>query len=534
MEVFLCRGLQSHTRAKTVSWREGSRRVLKCLSQRGVSAAPGFVEEALADCEDVDDGVVEGHFARLRNLDRYLADFAPLRIRDHLRLLDQLSEDQLVAVAVRPTQQPETLEVTVAGADMVGVTACVTGSLADFGLPIRDLEVMTYEPHRAAEADHEPAAGDAPTPAPTPSSLLRDKYIMVLRVGADESQGGDDLQHRLTLCLKAAYWHLIRGDIRQAQRESHDQDEMAGQVLEGRFRLDRRLAQGGMGKVYLATQLDLSRPVIVKLLRRELSEDAQFVADFRRESRLLAQAHSPYLVHVYASGSVDGRYWMALEYVSGGDVDHWMTRNHLPPFGLAARWLRDALAGLRYIHEELGLMHCDMKPANLLLDAKHNLKIGDLGLSQLWRLSRLLLPDGSVRGTPMYMSPEQARGENLDQRTDLFSLGSTFFYMLTGSPPFEASGNAELVSLVARGEAPLLSEVAPDAPAPLAVIIDRLMRGDMLRRYQKAAVALADLESYSLDGLSGDFSQSKRATALPRTSPRHDSTKTFARRGDTT
>jgi hypothetical protein len=465
-------------------------RTLESLSRRGHHADPALLSAVLHGCESLDSRLVEDHFAHLRRPDRYLSDFAPAAIRQHLRLLHELRQGDPVAVAVEASRNLGEFDVTVAGLNFLGVTACVTGSLAELGLSISDLEILTY--------DDDPAAGAADDP---PAAPLANKFVMVVRVQSDSSELGDDeLRARLTPRLKAAYWHLARGDVRRAWQEIDDTDPKAGQVLGDRFRLERSLAEGAMGKVYLATQLGLNRPVIIKLLKEELSDDEKFVESFRREAHLLAQADSPWLVKVYDFGVHEFRHWMALEYITGGDIGHWLMRMGPPSTDLAVQWLLDALRGLRYIHDELGLVHCDVKPGNLLLDSRHNLKLGDLGLSQLWRLQQLLGPDGSVKGTPLYMAPEQARGEALDFRTDLYSLGSTFLHILTGRPPYEATSNAQLISLVARGVCRGLDDLGQYVPAPLAVVIDRLMRADRWERYQSAAVALADLESYLTRG----------------------------------
>lgn len=431
--------------------------------------------------------VVETHFARVRHLSKYLRDFTPDAIGQHLRLLAQLDDTNLVAACICGDSHAKEFKILLAGLDLMGVSACVTGCLTDMGLLIEQFEVITYEPVDGAPG---PSAGLLPLSA-------AEKYVMVFTVRAlSEFDSSDALVKKIQARLKAAYWHLVRGNVRQARQEASESDDLVGVVLGQRFRLERWLAQGGMGLVYLATQLELERPVIIKLLRSEFTDDTEFVDSFVRETRLLGNVHSPHMVHVYAAGVDDGRCWMALEYLMGGDVAHWLARCGTPPFDLAARWLADALAGLRYIHENTGLLHCDLKPGNLLLDARHNLKIGDLGLSQLWRLTHLLGADGRVKGTPWYMAPEQARGELLDQRSDLFSLGSTFFHILTGNLPFQGAGVTEVLANVSAGRVQPISDVAPDIPAPLAVIVERLMRPDPLERYQEAAVALMDLESY--------------------------------------
>lgn len=486
---------------------ESARDLVDRCARRGARLEATQAEKLLQLARDVDPALVATHFDRVRHLDRYLRNFRVEQISQHLELLALVDPQQLVVTMSRPHVEPNTFDIVVIGVDLVGVSACVTGCLAELGLSILQLEIFTYLPID----DQAPAK-----PAPG-LIVIDDKYVLVVRaVAHDENLDALLLTETLAVRLKAAYWHLVRGDLRGARHESDDQDDLVGQVLDGRFRLDRRLAQGGLGTVYLAKQLDLDRLVAVKLLRAEYTDNPRFAESFQREARLLAQIQSPKLVHVYAVGVAQGRCWMALEYMTGGDVAHWVTSHGPAPLDLAARWLGDCLAGLEFIHDHLGLVHCDIKPHNLLLDARANLKLGDLGLSELSGLKRVVAPDGRIKGTPMYMSPEQARGDALDQRSDLYSLGSSFFYILTGSVPYDAANGTELLAKVARGDAKQLSQVAPDVEGPAAVLVRRLMHGNPRERYQRASVALADLESYFERGIASLKTTSVDQLALGR------------------
>jgi hypothetical protein len=481
--------------------------ILASIARRGATLDPAVLVEILRLCPGVDPAFIEAHFSWVRNLPKYLRLFSPPQIAQHLRLLNELNDQQLVAVSILPWDEIDTFGIEVAGIDQVGVTACFTACLADMGLCILEMEAVTYELREEATNQQDQPAGAA---------ALNNKYVMIFRVRGnvgDEEAG--NLKHKLSARFKAAYWHLMRGDVHSALQETDDADALVGRILENRFQLERKLAEGGMGTVYLATQLDLDRPVIIKLLRADLGQSEEMVENFLREARLLAKAQSAQVVQVHAAGLAEDRCWMALEYMTGGDLAHWIKRFGTPPVALAARWFHDALAGLRYIHRDLGLVHCDLKPANLLLDGVQNLKIGDLGLSQFWRLTHILKTDGSVRGTPWYMAPEQARGEPLDERSDLFSLGSTFFHILTGTLPFQATNYTELLAKVSRAEHQSLREAAPDVALPLSVVIQRLMQADPLERYQNAEVALADLESYLRRGLLGQRGASFRPAGDP-------------------
>lgn len=428
---------------------------------------------------DVAPALLSEHFRRIRNRPRYVRDYSPSQIAGHVRLLSQMNADSLVVVSVREGVERGEFEIEVCGADVRGASAVLTGCIADLGMSIIQLEVHTWED----EDDDE--------------LLLTGRYLIVLRSELDgPASSAQSLQERLSQRLKGAYWHLVRGDVQRARLEADQSDELIGQVIESRFRVDRRLGEGGMGRIYLATQLELNRPVALKILSRELSGDPTFAANFQRESRLMAQIRSSSLVQVYAAGLYKDQGWIAMEYLSGGDVAHFVARHGVPHVTQTARWLQQTLRGLEYIHNHVGIVHCDLKPANFLLDGGQNVKIGDLGLSQLQHLSRLVASDGKISGTLWYMSPEQAQGRTPDERSDLFSLGSAFYHILSGRPPFDAASPAEILTRVIRVDCPPLSEAAPNVPPGLAVLIERLMQQDPLRRYQDAAVARADLESY--------------------------------------
>jgi len=463
--------------------------LMDCLRERGCGAEHLLMLALLDACEGVPDEVVRNHFLRVRDLSKYLRNYREPEIAAHLRLLNQVSHTDLVRVEVRALDDGETLEILVAGVDMTGVSACVTGYCAESQLSIMQLDLVAYDAVKTETV-------------PSVTLNLDNRFVLVLHVRSewpDQAVEPVELQQQLLAALEAGYWHLLRGDHRSARLESSQRDELVGAVLDERFRLERPLSQGSVGAIYLATQTDLGRAVAVKLLRPELSGQAGFVENFEREARLLAQVQSQYVVHVYAAGVHGDHCWMAMQYMAGGDVAHAMERGRGVTWTNAARWLHDALKGLAYLHREVGILHQDIKPSNLLLDASQNLKIADFGLSQLLRTG-VQAEDGTIRGTPWYMAPEQARSERLDARSDLFSLGSSFYHILTGTPPFDASTPGEVLSKVARCDFVPLREVAPDVPAALGVLVTRLMQLDPDYRYQEAQVALADLESYGTAG----------------------------------
>jgi serine/threonine protein kinase len=193
--------------------------------------------------------------------------------------------------------------------------------------------------------------------------------------------------------------------------------------------------------------------------------------------------------------------WMAMEYLAGGDLAHWQKQNGCPPASLARRWFRQALEGLQYAHRH-GILHRDIKPHNMLLTSDGDIKVSDFGLlKQSQRVNADLTPQAILLGTPHYMSPEQALGEPVDERSDIFSLGTSFFHLLTGRLPFQKENITALLVQIAQQDAPRMSEIAPGVPLSFSIIIGRMMARRREERYQDVGVILEDLASYERRGL---------------------------------
>jgi serine/threonine-protein kinase len=276
----------------------------------------------------------------------------------------------------------------------------------------------------------------------------------------------------------------------------------------GDFRLESKLATGGMSEVFLGTQLSLNRTVAIKVFRHESTTDDESLARFNQEALVLAQFSCAHIVQIHAAGTTLGPVgsalgWMAMEYMPGGDLGQWLQEQGPPSVELALRWLRQSLEGLQYAHRR-AILHRDLKPHNLLLTAEGNLKVSDFGLlKHAPRATAELTPRSAIVGTPHYMSPEQALGEGLDERSDIFSLGTTFFYLLSGRLPFQKNTTAAVLVQIAQQDAPKLSDVAAHLPVPLSVIVGRMMARRCEERYQEVAVILEDLASYERRGLLG-------------------------------
>lgn len=464
-----------------------------------------LLDSVRGQCSDLPTEILEMHFRRLST--SYFERYSATDIARHLRLIAGFHGRHSLDVEVHPLAG-STFEVLVIAADHPGCVACITAALAAYGFDLEDVQVSTYLD--GGTGGEEPGFG-----------------IIRLRVsGALPGRSLPAFVEELRARLRQAFVPLAHGNLLEAQTIASDtrspvpsdasgsrfrsRDNRAanyeGMLLGGDFSMQRKLAQGGMSEVYLATQLSLNRTVAVKLFHHEGTADDEEMARFNREAVVLAQFSSPHIVQILAAGSTQERSggllaWMAMEYLAGGDCGHQL-RDHGPiPSVLATRWLRQALEGLAYAHRQ-GILHRDLKPHNLLLTAEGHLKVSDFGLlKESQRPLGNRTPRSAVLGTPQYMSPEQALGEPLDERSDIFSLGSTFFHLVSGRLPFLKSNATAMLLEIAQSDAPRLSEVATQAPLPLSVILHRMMARRKEERYQDVGVILEDLASYERRGL---------------------------------
>ncbi|HSK03751.1 MAG TPA: protein kinase, partial [Kofleriaceae bacterium] len=233
---------------------------------------------------------------------------------------------------------------------------------------------------------------------------------------------------------------------------------VGGQQL-GHFRVERRLGAGGMGEVYLATDLALDRPVALKVLPEALASDPKLRERLIREARAQARVVHPNVGHIYFIGEEAGRLYFAMEYVAGQTLAERVACGPLPVEDALAA-IRAAVLGLREAQRS-GFLHRDVKPSNLMIDAHGVLKVLDFGLAAGGPGAggpgdEAIAPiaQTSLAGTPLYMAPEQARGDAVDLRADVYALGVTLFHLVSGRPPFVGDTPGELVTLHATAARP--------------------------------------------------------------------------------
>jgi serine/threonine-protein kinase len=287
------------------------------------------------------------------------------------------------------------------------------------------------------------------------------------------------------------------------------QTDLTGRTL-GDYHVLRRLGQGGMGQVYVAEQLSLKRKVALKILKAELVANASALQRFKAEAEAVARATHANIVQVYQTGEADGYRYIALEYVEGKNLREFLAKKGPPELLLALSIMRQVAAALQRA-SELGIIHRDIKPDNILLTKKGEVKVTDFGLSRVLtgdQPALHLTQSGVTMGTPLYMSPEQVEGKPVDHRTDIYSFGVTCYHMLAGHPPFTGNSPFEVALMHVRTEPKPLKSIRPDLPDGLCAIVHRMMAKEPAQRFQTGREILRDLARLR-DSLSG------ATTAIP-------------------
>jgi len=262
----------------------------------------------------------------------------------------------------------------------------------------------------------------------------------------------------------------------------------------GHYVIKKKLGAGAMGEVYLAYDPNLDRDVAVKLLPAAFGEDEQRLQRFLREARSAAKLQHGNAVTVYQAGTEGGQAYIAMEYVDGGSVHEAIAKHSPMDWREATRVIRDAAAGLAAAHKR-GLVHRDVKPANLMRTREGETKVADFGLARARLEDTHLTREGAILGTPTYMSPEQWKGAELDGRSDLYSLICTYYALLTGVPPFDAAALAALGYLHCHEPFPDPHEIAGKLPDGVCRILARGSAKDPGERFQNGEQLVAELDA---------------------------------------
>ncbi|HEY7682758.1 MAG TPA: serine/threonine-protein kinase [Gemmatimonadales bacterium] len=264
-------------------------------------------------------------------------------------------------------------------------------------------------------------------------------------------------------------------------------------AVAGRYSLERELGRGGMGAVFLARDLQLDRPVAIKVLPPELAVRPELRERFLRETRTAASFSHPNIVSVHSVEETASLLFFVMSYVDGETLTERVRREGPLPVTVAVRLLQEIAWALSYAHGR-GVVHRDVKPDNILLErATGRALVMDFGIARSVAASGLTQL-GETVGTPQFMSPEQAAGEKVDGRSDLYSLGVVAYYALAGRLPFQAESAQQIMAAHISQPAPPIGTHRPDLPAPLAAAIDRCLSKDPAERFPSGEAVAEALE----------------------------------------
>jgi len=334
----------------------------------------------------------------------------------------------------------------------------------------------------------------------------------------DEACGGDEALRREVESLLAArnragdYFASPAMDVAAGLLAKENYPSLAGQSL-GHYQVLSLIGAGGMGEVYLAEDTRLRRKVALKLLPWRFTQDADRARRFEREARAASSLNHPNIITIFEVGQVDWRHFICSEYVEGQTL-----RRRLAGDQLILHITLDVaiqIASALTSAHEAGIVHRDIKPENIMLRHDGLVKVLDFGLAKLTEerqgdreterqeddplasisSSLPLSVIGMAVGTVLYMSPEQARGENVEGRSDIFSLGVVLYEMITGRPPFEGETSDEVIAAILEREPPPLAEYAREAPAELQRIVTKALRKKREDRYEAVSDMLLDLKA---------------------------------------
>jgi serine/threonine-protein kinase len=287
----------------------------------------------------------------------------------------------------------------------------------------------------------------------------------------------------------------------------------ADELVVGQYVILDKLGEGGMGRVYKATQLSLERVVALKVVRTDLVNNATALKRFRREVRAAADFRHPNIVSVFDADQVGDRHFLAMEFIEGADLNRLVHDRGPLPIPMACSFVRQAALGLQHAHDR-GVVHRDIKPSNLLVAGdpkgeftpRNVVKVLDMGLARIRsdaadQMSTELTRTGTVIGTPDFMSPEQAKNSSaVDHRSDLYSLGCTLYFLLTGDVPFPKGSPLEKLLQHQMDPPRSVGELRSDVPSEVATIVHTLLAKQPEDRFQSSAALAHALEPWCATG----------------------------------
>jgi serine/threonine protein kinase len=269
--------------------------------------------------------------------------------------------------------------------------------------------------------------------------------------------------------------------------------DLSGTTMNG-YQLVRKVAEGGMGVVYEAQQLNLSRKVAIKVLSEQLASRKEFVQRFQREARAAAALNHPHMVQVHDFGETEGFCYLVMEFVEGQNLSDYIDDHGKMTVPDALEIIEQSAHALKAAHQQ-GIVHRDVKPSNLMLTPDGRVKISDLGLSKNLAEASDLTLSGIGMGSPYFMAPEQASdAKGVDHRADIYALGLTLLFLLTGKRPFDGNTPYSIILSHANKPLPQGKDLGTDLPAEVDAVIQRMAAKDPDNRYPDYDALIEDLQ----------------------------------------
>ena len=291
----------------------------------------------------------------------------------------------------------------------------------------------------------------------------------------------------------------------QKSSDSASPQKKSGSSQLGKYKLTKKLGQGGMGEVYLAEDTKLGRQAAIKVLSKALAGKEDFVARFYKEARAMARVNHDNAVSVFDVDQDRGIHFVAMEFVDGKSMQKWVEILGKLSVGDALHVTLRCAEALQFAHGQ-NLVHRDIKPDNIMLTSKGKVKVADFGLAKATDDDLSMTASGTGLGTPYYMAPEQARNaKHVDGRTDIYALGVTLYHFLTGKLPFAGTSALEVIMAKEKGQFESARKLNPQVPDKLDLMIGKMIEKDLERRFKDCGELIRMLSSLGLENSSLSF-----------------------------